>query len=149
MLDVFRVFPEDVATAWEKGTDDQKNRLARQMFDIIWTKDEKVVAVRPRAELRPFFQVSEWCQDKSLSGDPDRIRTGGRYFSDGWYPVYAPPAPYQSDRALPKRKITLGVRDELVTLRETESLRQLAQRYGVSHETVRQSLLRQLVPNTA
>ena len=76
MLGVFRGFLENVATAWEKGTDGQKNRLARQMFDVVWTSDEKVVAVRPRAELRPFFQVSEQCQEKSLSGDPDRIRPG-------------------------------------------------------------------------
>ena len=76
VLGVFRGFLENVATAWEKGTDEQKNRLARQMFDVVWTSDEKVVAVRPRAELRPFFQVSEYCQEKSLPGDPDRIRTG-------------------------------------------------------------------------
>ncbi len=76
VLGVFRGFLENVATAWEKGTDGQKNRLARQMFDVVWTSDEKVVAVRPRAELRPFFQVSEYCQEKSLAGDPDRIRTG-------------------------------------------------------------------------
>ena len=76
VLGVFRGFLENVATAWEKGTDGQKNRLARQMFDLVWTSDEKVVAVRPRAELRPFFQVSEHCQEKSLFGDPDRIRTG-------------------------------------------------------------------------
>ena len=41
VLGVFRVFLEDVAAAWEKGTDEQKNRLARQMFDIIWTKMRK------------------------------------------------------------------------------------------------------------
>ena len=75
MLSVFRGFLENVATAWEKVTNEQKNRLARQMFDVVWTNDEKVVAVRPRAELRPFFQVSEYCQEKSLSGDPDGIRT--------------------------------------------------------------------------
>ena len=73
MLSVFRDFLENVATAWEKVTNEQKNRLARHMFDVVWTSDNKVVAVRPRAELRPFFRVSEHCQDKSLAGDPDRI----------------------------------------------------------------------------
>ena len=73
MLGVFRGFLENVATAWEKGTNEQKNRLARHMFDGVWTSDYKVVAVRSRAELRPFFRVSKPCQEKSLAGDPDRI----------------------------------------------------------------------------
>ncbi len=73
MLGVFRGFLENVATAWEKGTNEQKNRLTRHMFDGVWTSDDKVVAVRPRAELKPFFRVSEHCQEKSLAGDPDRI----------------------------------------------------------------------------
>ena len=73
MLGVFRGFLEDVATAWAKGTCEQKNRSARQMFNVVSASDDKVIAVRPKAELRPFFQVSEHCQEKSLSGDPDRI----------------------------------------------------------------------------
>ena len=51
--------------------------MARQLFDAVWVRDDRVVAVRPHEELRPFFQISEECQEKSLSGDPDRIRTGG------------------------------------------------------------------------
>lgn len=76
VLETFRVLLADIPAAWERGTDEQRNKLARQIFDTIWTKHEKVVAVRPRAGLRPFFQLSEECQEKSLSGDPDRIRTG-------------------------------------------------------------------------
>ena len=73
VLGVFRGFLENVATAWEKGTNEQKNRLARHMFDGVWTSDDKAVAVRPRAELRPFFRVSEHCQEKSLAGAPHRM----------------------------------------------------------------------------
>jgi len=69
-------FLVDVSAAWEAASQEQRNRLARQLFDIVWVKEECVVAVRPRPELRPFFQISEECQHKSLSGDPDRIRTG-------------------------------------------------------------------------
>ena len=70
VLGVFRGFLENVATAWEKGKDGQKNRLARQMFDVVWTSDEKVVAVRPRAELRPFFQVSDTVKKKVCLATP-------------------------------------------------------------------------------
>ena len=69
-------FLMDVSEAWGHATPDQRNRLARQLFDAVWVKDDAVIAVRPREELRPFFQISEECQEKSLSGDPDRIRTG-------------------------------------------------------------------------
>ena len=30
--------------------------------------------MRPKKELEPFFKVSYECQEKSLAGDPDRIR---------------------------------------------------------------------------
>ena len=70
MLSVFRDFLENVATAWEKVTNEQKNRLARHMFDVVWTSNNKVVAVRPRAELGPFFQVSEHCQEKVCLATP-------------------------------------------------------------------------------
>ena len=69
-------FLGNVSAAWEEATPEQRNRLAGALFDLIWVRNERVVAVRPRPELRPFFQISEECQDGSLSGDPDRIRTG-------------------------------------------------------------------------
>ena len=69
-------FLTNVSGAWEQATPDQRNRLARQLFDSIWVKNERVVKVRPRPELRPFFQISEECQAGSLFGDPDQIRTG-------------------------------------------------------------------------
>ncbi len=76
ILDRLETFLLDVSEAWAHASADQRNRLARQLFDAVWVRNEHVVAVRPRAELRPFFQISEECQIKSLSGDPDRIRTG-------------------------------------------------------------------------
>ena len=69
-------FLTNLSTAWVQANPDQRNRLARQLFDAVWVQDEKVVRVRPRPELRPFFQISEECQSRSMSGDPDRIRTG-------------------------------------------------------------------------
>ena len=76
ILDRLEPFLLDVSEAWTQATADQRNRLARQLFDAVWVTNERVIAVRPHEELRPFFQISEECQEKSLSGDPDRIRTG-------------------------------------------------------------------------
>ena len=78
MLSVFRDFLENVATAWEKVTNEQKNRLARHMFDVVWTSNNKVVAVRPRAELGPFFQVSEHCQEKVCLATPTGFKASGK-----------------------------------------------------------------------
>ena len=72
VLAVLGEFLSDVSVAWEKATQEQRNRLARRLFEFAQVKDENVVSVRPQPELRPFFQISEDCQSKSLSGDPDR-----------------------------------------------------------------------------
>ena len=76
VLTHFELLLTDVSLAWEEASQEQRNRLARQLFDAVWIKDDRVVAVRPQPELRVFFQISEECQVESLSGDPDRIRTG-------------------------------------------------------------------------
>ena len=140
MLSVFRDFLENVATAWEKVTNEQKNRLARHMFDVVWTSNNKVVAVRPRAELGPFFQVSEHCQEKSLSGDPDRIQGVRQDFANAWYPVYAPYQVYASHPSPINSKLPPVLHGELIEKRKTHSLRRLAREYGVSHETIRNAL---------
>ena len=80
ILHRLETFLLDVSEAWAHASADQRNRLARQLFDAVWVQNEHVVAVRPHEELRPFFQISEECQTKSLSGDPDRIRTGDLSF---------------------------------------------------------------------
>jgi len=74
VLAVLQHFLTDVSAAWEQATQEQRNRLAGRLFEAVWVKDEYVVAVRPQPELRPFFQISEECQVKSLCGDPDRSR---------------------------------------------------------------------------
>ena len=71
-LERLEQFLAKVSSAWEEGTDEQRNRLATAVFDSVWIRNERVTAVRPRPELRPFFQISEDCQKGSLSGDPDR-----------------------------------------------------------------------------
>ena len=75
VLDRLRSFLADLTAAWEDASQEQRNRVARQLFEVIWVKDATVIAVRPQTELRGFFQISEECQVESMSGDPDRIRT--------------------------------------------------------------------------
>ena len=48
----------NVAQAWEEATQEQRNKLARSLFQEIWIKDKQVVAVKPQPELKPFFQLN-------------------------------------------------------------------------------------------
>ena len=58
VLERLAEFLEDVPKAWKEANQEQKNKLARQLFDEIWVKDKQVIAVKPRPELKPFFQLS-------------------------------------------------------------------------------------------
>jgi hypothetical protein len=62
VLERLAAFLKSVAQAWQEATQEQRNRLGRQMFEEIWIKDKQVIAVRPRPELEPFFRLSfeEW-----------------------------------------------------------------------------------------
>ena len=51
-------FLANVADAWKEGTQEQKNRIANVLFEQIWIVDNKVTEVKPRDELKPFFQLS-------------------------------------------------------------------------------------------
>ena len=73
VLERLQGFLADVTLAWLEATDEQRNRITRELFQAVWVRDDQVVAVRPRPELRAFFQISEECQVKSLSGDPGGI----------------------------------------------------------------------------
>jgi len=39
---------KDVAKVWREANQEQRNKLARQLFDEIWVKDKQVIAVKPR-----------------------------------------------------------------------------------------------------
>ncbi len=76
LLDRLALFLADVGEAWAVAGQQNRNRLARQLFDAVVVRDEKVVTVRPRPELRAFFTLNEDARHVgSLSGDPDGIRT--------------------------------------------------------------------------
>jgi len=51
-------FLANVAEAWEEANQEQRNKLARCLFQEIWVKDKQVVAVKPQPELAPFFKLN-------------------------------------------------------------------------------------------
>jgi len=51
-------FLADVPAAWSAATQEQRNKLARCLFDQVWVEDKAVVAVKPRPELEPFFRLN-------------------------------------------------------------------------------------------
>ena len=58
-------FLRDVPSAWREATQEQRNKLARVLFDAVWIEDQQVLGVTPRPELKPFFdlQYSEMSND--------------------------------------------------------------------------------------
>ena len=43
---------------WKETNQEQRNRLTRQLSDEIWVKGKEVMAVKPRPELKPFFDLN-------------------------------------------------------------------------------------------
>ena len=56
-LDRVEEFLWDVSLAWEAADQEQKNRLAAELFDAVWVKDSLIQAVMPRPEMVPFFDL--------------------------------------------------------------------------------------------
>ena len=58
-------FLRDVSLAWRRATSEQRNKLAKTLFESVWIKDQQVFGVTPRPELKPFFDL----QYSGLSND--------------------------------------------------------------------------------
>ena len=58
MLNRFAHFLESVPDAWEAATQEQRNRLASELFEDVIVEHNRVLGVKPKAELKPFFQLS-------------------------------------------------------------------------------------------
>ena len=58
-------FLRDIPQAWAEAPDEQRNKLARTLFEAVWIENQKVLGVTPRPELKPFFdlQYSELSKD--------------------------------------------------------------------------------------
>jgi len=57
-LDKLARFLNNVVEAWKEASQEQRNKLASALFEQIWIQDNRVAGVKPRDELRPFFQLS-------------------------------------------------------------------------------------------
>ena len=66
-------FLADLPAAWEAASPEQRNALARLLFEEVRIKDEWVAAVKPQLTFAPFFALD--CQARRLSGGSDGIRT--------------------------------------------------------------------------
>ena len=70
-LDKLAEFLSSVARAWKEANQEQRNKLARSLFQEIWLKDKEVVAVKPQPEFEPFFTMNyEEFVNKSLKKRP-------------------------------------------------------------------------------
>ncbi|MFC1938371.1 recombinase zinc beta ribbon domain-containing protein [Chloroflexota bacterium] len=50
-------FLKNVVIAWDQASQEQRNRLASCLLETVWIKDKKVMAVTPRPEFKPFFDL--------------------------------------------------------------------------------------------
>lgn len=51
-------FLDNIVDAWQESGQNQRNRLARNLFgEMKLDSNDKVVAVTPRAEFKPFFEL--------------------------------------------------------------------------------------------
>jgi len=57
-LDKLAHFLGNVVDAWKEATQEQRNKLASALFEQVWIEHNRVVGVKPREELKPFFQLS-------------------------------------------------------------------------------------------
>jgi site-specific DNA recombinase len=68
-LEQAAAFLSDIPAAWRAASNQQRNALARLLFEQIRIKDNWVVAVQPQPEFTPFFDLD--CQIRRLSGGSD------------------------------------------------------------------------------
>jgi len=51
-------FLGNVAKGWQEANPEQRNKLARCLFQEVWVKEKQVVAVKPQPKLAPFFKLN-------------------------------------------------------------------------------------------
>ena len=56
-LEKLATFVKNIALAWEQASQEQRNRLASCLFEVVLIKDKKIVAVVPRPDFKPFFDL--------------------------------------------------------------------------------------------
>ena len=51
-------FLSSLVGALDAASHEQRNRLARCLFQEVWIQDKSVVAVKPQPEFEPFFRLN-------------------------------------------------------------------------------------------
>ncbi|MFC1982571.1 recombinase family protein, partial [Chloroflexota bacterium] len=74
-LERLEEFLANITTAWDKATNEQQNKLARCLFQEVWVKDKKVVAVKPQPEFEPFFKLN-WEEFSKVMKSKDQAPPG-------------------------------------------------------------------------
>jgi hypothetical protein len=87
-----------------------------RLITIIEVCRARVLGIRPRGDSNPYLQ----------------------YIEIGLFPVYISAVPVVGSKV----KLPIRLVPELTERHRTQSLRQLASEYGVSHETVRRTIAR-------
>lgn len=55
VLDRLAMFLKDITVAWERANQEERNTMASCLFEVVWIKDKRVVAVTPQPDFKPFF----------------------------------------------------------------------------------------------
>ncbi len=89
-MDKLAEFLKDISSAWREADQERRNKLVRVLFDGVWIKDQAVLGVTPRPELKPFFDlqyaglsndVLQW-RPRPESGHQDRLFCRGLAIAD-------------------------------------------------------------------
>ena len=56
-LEKLASFVKNIALAWEQASQEQRNRLASCLLEAVLIKDKRIVAVVPRPDFKPFFDL--------------------------------------------------------------------------------------------
>jgi len=139
MLDKLAHFLSNVADAWKEASQEQRNKLANTLFEEVWIEHNRVTGVKPKEELRPLFQLSYEQHLKSITRQPESLRGRTCYFFINIFPVFGPV--YLTAVPSGRCKLPASLCPELAEQHKTHSLRQLAEEYSVSHETIRRILV--------
>ncbi len=126
-------FLADLPAAWAAANQEQRNALARLLFEEVRIKDEWVAAMRPQPTFAPFFALD--CQARRLSGGSDGEQSREYKLPVAFFAVDIPVITLRPPQHLPQ--IDPALWPEIAERARYESLRDLAAKYGVSHETIR------------
>ncbi len=76
-LNKLALFLGNVVDAWKEASQEQRNKLAGALFEQVWIEHNRVVGIKPREELKPFFQLSyeEYLKSSTCQLEAPRGRT--------------------------------------------------------------------------